>query len=188
MKLSTIRQIVIHHSATKSSQKFTDFIKAIDRGHKERLHKEVNGLGNHIAYHYMISPDGVVKETRPLDEVGYHAGRWLTNLKSVGICLQGDFTKEDLPVAQLEAAKTLVFELREKFGVKPEDVLPHKAIKATACPGLSDDEMNYIANGKPAWMEKLEDWADQYVTDMPRLLSGDVHSMIALIKRSHGEK
>jgi len=140
MKLIKVLNIILHHSATKGSQKFTAFLKAIDENHKARLHSEVNGFGSHIAYHYVISADGVVKETRPLDEVGYHAGKWTTNLSSIGICLQGDFTKETMPVAQLEAAKTLVFELRERFGLSSDKVLPHKKIKATACPGDRDWE------------------------------------------------
>lgn len=188
MKLLTIRNIVIHHSATKGSQKFSTFLKAIDQNHKDRLHPRPNGLGSHIAYHYVISSNGEVKATRPENEVGYHAGKWTTNISSLGICLQGDFTKESIPVEQLEAAKSLVYELREEYGLSPDKVLPHSKIKATACPGLTDDELAYIANGKPAWKEKLEQFADQYITDMPTLLSGDVHSMIALIQRAIQDK
>jgi N-acetyl-anhydromuramyl-L-alanine amidase AmpD len=188
MILPTIRHLVLHHSATKGSQDFSTFIKAIDQNHKDRLHPQQNGLGNHIAYHYVISNKGEVKATRPENEVGYHAGKWTTNISSLGICLQGDFTKESIPVEQLEAAKSLVFELREHYKLPPESVIAHNKVKATACPGLTDDEIEYIANGKPAWMEILEQYADQHITDMPKLLSGDPHSFIALVKRTDNSK
>lgn len=130
-----ITQIIVHHadiSLKKTSEQFT---KIIDENHKRRLHPTKNGFGNHIAYHMLITKDGNVKETRPLDEVGYHAGNWAVNLRSIGICLQGKFEEEEPTEKQLNALQRLITELMGAYSIKHQSVRLHRDIKPTACPG-----------------------------------------------------
>lgn len=135
MKLLNINKIVVHHSASSIKQKFEDFLRAIDKNHAERLHKEPNSNGNHIAYHFVISRGGDIVRPRPITEVGYHAGHWGTNIRSVGICLQGNFEKEKPSGKQMAALEKLVSELMDDYNIKSKNVILHKHVKATACPG-----------------------------------------------------
>lgn len=63
-----IEFIVIHHTAVDQSHLPT-LLTSINNNHRQRLHPQPNGFGNHIAYHYIIDINGVVEHTRPLTEI-----------------------------------------------------------------------------------------------------------------------
>lgn len=128
-----INAIVIHHSA--DPQKDSDkALNNINQTHKKALHPTPNGYGYHIAYHFVIMKDGNVIKTRPIKEIGYHAGNWDVNTKSVGICLSWNFEVEKPTKEQLEAMRDLISELQSGYWNKLEIKL-HREIKPTACPG-----------------------------------------------------
>lgn len=120
-------------------QKWSDeqTLDLIDSEHKKRLHPEPNGLDYHIAYHYLIFPDGTRIRTRPLDEVGYHAGNLSVNKKSVGICLIGDFEVEKPTSQQLKELQVLIGELQKELPIV--SIKLHRDIKPTKCPGKNFD-------------------------------------------------
>jgi N-acetyl-anhydromuramyl-L-alanine amidase AmpD len=92
-----------------------------------------------IAYHYVITDQGEIFQTNYLTTKSYHAGSLNApgdeNLWSVGIALQGDFSHEPPPEAQLEATRNLIAYLKGQLG--DLDVLPHRLMPGaeTACPG-----------------------------------------------------
>lgn len=118
-----IRRIIIHHSAT-------------DHGDVEtfrRHHMTVNGWSD-VGYHYVIDnePDGEVQPGRPLAQAGAHARG--ANADSIGICLVGDGTPPPTP-RQVAALVRLCVYLCDLYGVDPAQIIGHRDVCATDCPG-----------------------------------------------------
>jgi hypothetical protein len=152
--------IVIHHSATKPDAT-PDDIDAIqkERLYAPRYRSAnddpfVKGLPVHTGhvidnkerftgYHHLVYADGkVTTELSPLvkienkwhvDHVGWHAGKWSVNCRSVAICLVGDFSDKEPPDAQLRATAGLIVHYRT-FNPKVE-VTGHGDHANTECPG-----------------------------------------------------
>ena len=76
--MRTINLIVIHCSATKVTRNFTV-------ADLEACHKSQGWSG--IGYHYYITKDGQLHQTRPEEVPGIHAKRY--NAHSIGICYEG---------------------------------------------------------------------------------------------------
>ncbi len=103
----------------------------------------IDGKERFIGYHHLVYADGkVTTEMSPLakiddkwyiDHVGWHAGNWSVNCRSVAICLVGNFSEKEPPDAQLHATAGLVVHYRgfnSKLTVKS-----HGEITNTECPG-----------------------------------------------------
>lgn len=89
------KYIVLHHSEVTSKHTASDV-------HQWHMSKGWAGIG----YHYFIAKDGEIYEGRPHNTIGAHA--YGVNSKSVGICFEGDFNKEELTDNQEKAAITLI--------------------------------------------------------------------------------
>lgn len=95
-----------------------------------------------IGYHFVLKDDGRIYQTNYLTTKSYHAGSTAApgdeNFWSVGIALQGDFTNNPPPQAQLDAARQLVAYLRGELA-NVADVLGHRQMPgaSTACPGAT---------------------------------------------------
>ena len=74
-----ISLIIIHCSATRSNQSFT--VEDLRASHNAQFH------GKGIGYHYYITRDGQLYQTRSEAEIGMHARRY--NAHSIGICYEG---------------------------------------------------------------------------------------------------
>jgi hypothetical protein len=124
--------IVIHHSGSNAAN-----LKSIDEYH---VHKGWDGIG----YHFIIgnginTEDGKVEETFRFKELkdGAHA---LTpdlfyNKNAIGICLIGDFNVAEPTIKQLASLKNLLRTLKKEFNIVNENILFHKEVKPTECPG-----------------------------------------------------
>ena len=133
-----ITNIVIHHSVTPRDLQLEQQISSFDRTHKARLHPVANKYGLHIAYHYVISGDGNYKKTRGLDEIGYHAGNWAVNKKSIGICLCGNFDIEKPSEEQIATLNRILKELCETYKLREKDIIFHRdVVSYKSCPGLN---------------------------------------------------
>lgn len=124
------KTIVIHHTATSRGN-----VESIHEAHLKR-----GWLG--IGYHFVIGNgdgmgDGEVEPTfRWRQQLhGAHAGENEHNQHGIGITLVGNFEKQPPTTAQLAAVKRLVSTLKAGYGMTSGDVVSHKDIKATACPG-----------------------------------------------------
>lgn len=142
-----IEKIVIHHSVTPRTQDLGKSLSSFDRTHSERLHKEVNSLGWHIAYHYVIWDTGEIVETRSHDEVGYHASNWTINNTSLWICLVGNFDEDKPSEKQLIALWKLIRELQDKYD------------------GLTIHFHNEYSSKSCPWKNVTIDMITKYVTD-----------------------
>ena len=150
-----ITKFVLHHSASK--QKLTTVL-SINNSHRNRnwgtsrrpIYAKRSTFGYYAQYHYFINHTGQVTQLRSESEIGWHAGRWMVNKQSIGICMGGNFQTEIPTPEQLKSCKSLLRELREKY--PNAELNRHKDIKPTACPGkwwtiqrlknlLKDDKM-----------------------------------------------
>lgn len=105
-KISEIKEIVIHCSATPNGQSV--FPEQIDQWHKDRGFKRNMAIApnhqpqyQHIGYHFVITTFGATVSGRPLLETGAHVRG--NNQNTLGICMVGTnrFTRmqwRELPV------------------------------------------------------------------------------------------
>lgn len=135
VRMRAWRYIVIHHMAAPRGS-----AAVIHRLHRNR---GWDGLG----YHFVVGNGSLTRDGAV--EVGYrwtrqqkgaharaHPGddnRW--NLHGIGICLVGDFTKTAPSAKQLNTVVRLTRALRAEYGISVEDVVPHRFVRPTACPG-----------------------------------------------------
>ena len=117
----TTQRIILHHAAATTC--------SIEDIHRWHLANGWAGCG----YHYLIRKDGSVYGGRPINAVGAHA--YSNNGDSIGICFEGDFTKEDPTVALLRSGVQLVRELLAEYVLTPACVIRHSDVNATVCPG-----------------------------------------------------
>lgn len=129
--------IIIHHSATDSGN-----AAIFDEWHREG--KNWNGVG----YDFVIgngtnSADGEVEVTYRWHEqtTGAHCGgtpgNW-ANKDGIGICLVGDFTKEEPTQRQMQTLVRLVRFLQKRYGISAEHIYGHHTTpgaRVTDCPG-----------------------------------------------------
>lgn len=126
--------IVIHHSATKVGN-----AAAFDASHRAR------GMINGLAYHFVIDngsegmPDGFI-ETGPRWVKQLHGGHCrqaYINDHGIGICLVGDFSRDQPTAKQLDSLVTLIRGLQEQFHIADDHVLGHGEVvgEFSECPG-----------------------------------------------------
>lgn len=118
-KRNTIDMIVLHHAAARNC--------TIYNIHNWHLSNGWSGCG----YHYFINKNGEIFQGRPDNVIGAHATNY--NSSSIGICFQGDFEKETPTQKQIEAGKTLVEHLKNKYKIKK--IIGHGELMNTSCPG-----------------------------------------------------
>jgi hypothetical protein len=131
--------MIVHNSGTRQGN-----AKAFDY-----YHKRVKRMQNGMAYHFVVgngrsSGDGEIEigdRWRRQINGGHVHSDYLNNI-SLGICLVGDFNRDQPTRAQLEASEELVKYLRERCGKadgRAIGVRPHREVNpprwATDCPG-----------------------------------------------------
>ncbi|MBI3984164.1 N-acetylmuramoyl-L-alanine amidase [Candidatus Microgenomates bacterium] len=85
------------------------------------------------AYHWQVRDDGTYERILEDRYVGWHAGSWDVNCRSVGICLDGDFRHVDPNEKMLEAVAEIV---RSKYPqIRSARILGHMEVVTTKCPG-----------------------------------------------------
>lgn len=117
--------IIIHHTAHTEDVP----IETIRKWHKDRGFKDVG-------YHYYIRKNGKVEVGRQETEQGAHCRAGGMNRKSIGICLAGDFTKQEPTPEQIKSCKVLVYSIQSRYDIK--DVLGHSEVEgaSTLCPAF----------------------------------------------------
>lgn len=130
------KYIIIHHSATDSGS-----TKAFHRYHSDQ------GYGG-LCYHFVIgngkgAPDGSVEEGfRWKDQMaGTHLdiNSWYHNIFGIGICLVGNFEKNEPSEKQIKSLKELVKRLCKKYNIPKNNVLKHNQVPI--------GQMNWNAKG-----------------------------------------
>ena len=136
-----VKKIVVHHTATTTNLDNPGAaVRAI-----YKYHAESRGWGD-IGYNFIIAPDGTVYEGRsggPGVEAA-HAGGY--NSGTVGIALLGNYSSNDIPGPMMQSLMDLIYEQADEHGIDVDgagkyrglhlnNVLMHRELSATACPG-----------------------------------------------------
>jgi len=135
----TPTHIVIHHTATPQSVSFD----SINNYHRDVRGFPKSSLGYYVGYHFLIL-ENELRQARKLDEVGAHClGGW--NFKSIGISLAGNFNYDVPNPTQTGLLKALLLELMDEYNIKKENIIFHRDVWSTACPGQNITK-EYIYN------------------------------------------
>lgn len=134
-------RITLHHTAMDGIDNGPDataILRLIDSRHHGRIGRGGEN-GACIGYHFLIARDGTVYEGRPLQYQGAHAGGD-NNKLNIGICLLGDFERNQVPAAQKAATIAVVDRMRATYGISRSQVHGHKDFNPpgtlhTECPG-----------------------------------------------------
>jgi hypothetical protein len=135
--------IIIHHTALVASEKLPKGEKEVDAYHQQRgFEIYCSGQSYHVAYHYLILPDGTVQRGRPERCEGAHAKGYNSY---IGISVIGDFSSADNANGekgperpnerQLGAVVELCRILRNKYSIPLQHIVRHSDIASTDCPG-----------------------------------------------------
>lgn len=81
-----IHEIVIHCTGTREDRPYP-----VEQLRKDHLARGFRDIG----YHYYITRDGTVHQTRPVEQAGAHV--YGHNRHSLGICYEGGLNREGLP-------------------------------------------------------------------------------------------
>lgn len=132
------KYIVVHHTATSNGS-----VESIHEAHLQKKDKSGNPwLG--IGYHFVIGngngmPDGAIEPTFRWKQQmhGAHAGSSNPeyNQQGIGICLIGNFDETPPTSAQRRSVKLLVQTLKASHKIAAANVIGHRDIRATECPG-----------------------------------------------------
>jgi hypothetical protein len=124
--------LVIHHSADSSTG--NQYAKTFSYHNSGAGGKWPAGHG--IQYAFFIERSGEVIQGKTEDATTWHAGKWLMNVRSIAICLGGNFTKEKPTNKQLDSMYRLVTQLQLKYNIPDSRILKHSDVRATACPAF----------------------------------------------------
>jgi len=140
----TATGIVFHHTALiPGENKPPRSERDVEKYHQERGFEILcSGRVYHLAYHYLIMPNGRVKAGRPERCEGAHAVGYNSYL---GISLVGDFSSEDNPTgkkgptkpsaAQIASLLQLCRRLKQRYNIPLQHIVRHSDISNTKCPG-----------------------------------------------------
>ena len=121
-----------------------------------------------MGYHYVISWDGTLTQTRDHDEEGAHCLGM--NKSSIGVCFigHGDFYHPS--PEQLKTWQWLYTQLSKQFNLTPNDIHPHRFYSNKTCHGalLSDDYYARVLNQETE-QERLKRIYDELYALVTRL-------------------
>lgn len=153
--IKKVTKLVCHHPAHK-----TWGIMDI-----HNYHKVTNGWSG-IGYNYLILKDGRIQEGRGKN-IGAHCKGY--NDHTLGICFQGNFDLEFMTDEQVKAGGWLIAKLIREHGLQINDVVGHKDLAATACPGkyfrMADLKTEILKNLNPKVKEEVKVANDKEVSN-----------------------
>lgn len=144
-----IDTIIIHHSGLiRTDANLLSAIGFVRQYGWDYLHKQTFGhnlYGKAIwsghfmgskqtfsAYHWLIYPNGKAQRLLKDNYIGWHAGNWDINCRSIGIVLSGDFLQSPPTSEQIESLQTLIGLYSH---IQKQNVLLHSDVVDTLCPG-----------------------------------------------------
>jgi hypothetical protein len=156
--------VVIHHTSNKPGYRITYlnavhllniyapyFLKPTDE--REHSLKDQPIWSGHFkdsqqvfyAYHWLMRMDGKFERLLEDSQIGWHAGNWEINKRSIAICLDNDYEKQD-PTDEI--LRNLADFIKTTYPlIKPDKIIGHcEARSGTICPGT---------NFKAIWKVKL---------------------------------
>ena len=154
-----VKFIIVHHSATPRDKTTFESIK--------KYHVEVRKFWD-IGYHWVILGDSTLKQGRSEEYIGAHAKG--VNFESVGVCVVGNFEIEQPTRQQLETLELVLNQLMRKYNVSPVNVLGHRDVANTLCPGKN-------------LYEWLKDWKKRQILNNSNYLDEIINLLKEVLKR-----
>lgn len=135
--------VVVHHTGNP-----TDDDMSAEEIHASHQSQGWSGIG----YHFVIRKNGQIEKGRPIWAIGAHAyGR---NSDTIGIHVSGNFEEVYPTKYQIESLAYLIGWLCEKYDLDVhKDVVGHRDLMATACPGEGLYEQLETVKGKAIWYQ-----------------------------------
>lgn len=133
--------LIVHHTGGTDANPKEDTshhsFEVVDGWHRQ-LWNDKSSLGHFIGYHYFIDREGKVTQGRADTDEGLHTKQY--NLKSLGICLAGNFDVTKPTKAQVDALTSLLKAKMEQYKISAANIVPHRAFAQKSCYGnlLSD--------------------------------------------------
>lgn len=118
-----VRDIIIHHDEIYSRDFSNEPLAAISRYHLQKW--------SSVGYHYYIARSGTIYYLNDVSRITPHCRNH--NQKSIGICLHGNFDKEQPTGSQYAALNHLISKLKLQYPVR--GVHLHSDYRNTRCPG-----------------------------------------------------
>lgn len=153
---------IIHHTSTKYNTRLTyidalSLIRLYARIYSDRENSEygkpiwsnhlMNGRQTFMPYHYVIMRDGSFERCLNDEMIGWHAGNWDINCRSIGIAFLDDL--EDSNPSDL--AMQTAINILKKYNISSENVLGHREVNdKTTCPGKKFYNWKFLLTGAPA--------------------------------------
>lgn len=137
-RLRHIRYAVVHHDGVLARAGY-DPIKR----YQSQARYHMRRGWSRLAYHFRIDRMGNIYLTNRLEEITYHAGNFPVNVRGLGICLDGDMTRQDVTHFQRNALIGLLEYLTTERPDMPylvkSTVKTHREVKPvpTTCPSNS---------------------------------------------------
>lgn len=159
-----VDKIVIHHTSSPPGYKL-DYLNSVhllniyapNFAYPSENEKDLKGKplwsghfreGKQVfwGYHWLMRMDGMFERLLEDNQIGWHAGNWGINRRSVAICLDNDYEKQDPTDDMLNK---LAIHIKKHYpDIKAPNIIGHcEARKGTLCPGT-----NFIVK----WKLKLE--------------------------------
>lgn len=145
IKRSRTDYIVLHHAAGYGS------VYAV-----HNYHRDSKGWKG-IAYNFYIGKEGTIYEGRGFEYIGGHTTSYNNN--SIGICLEGDFSKSAPSEAQIKSCKELLKECKKRY--PDARIVKHSDLNLTECPGRYfpfEEVLKYNENEPPVWAKEACEW------------------------------
>ena len=108
-----------------------------------------DGRQTFLCYHWLMHLDGSFERLLDDDKIGWQAGDWDVNCRSVAICLDNDYEKQDPPAEILEKLAAHITKYYPE--ISKERIIGHReANPSTICPGE-----NFLSGWKPKLLDLL---------------------------------
>lgn len=122
--LSDIKRIIVHHTATS------------DTVTPQRVAEAQVGQGRPgITYHFLISGDGTIYSTQPLETITEQTTQPALDANSVAVALAGNFTTVTPSAPQLASAAALIAWLLATYNLGNEALVGRSELERVGSPG-----------------------------------------------------
>lgn len=119
--------IIVHHTAVSRTVNNSQF-NAVKQFH-------INMKWGDIGYNWFIESNGQIIQGRSEHVAGTHTREEGMNLKSIGICLAGDFDKENPTPKQERSLGRLLDEISNRHDIPIGNIKYHRDYTNKSCPG-----------------------------------------------------
>ena len=168
--------LIIHHSSVSRETQPAQFY-AINRYHREKWGMK-SSLGYYHGYTHYMGTNGVITQTRSLDEEGIHT-KGHNKSGNIGICLAGNFSMELPNDKQIESLKKFIAD-----NINYE-IMFHNELGTTTCPGtlFTRDYLDKVVLGKKPKLLKADKEKQELITRYNSLLSRLKELLLSFMNR-----